>query len=141
MAGLNLPARHSPGLRRREATRDSTETRRESNCGVREVSCFFPLQRGLHALCQCGASGETRALGKFLIGSKARRNSTKAYALSTLPPFASRDGRIRWNISVPVLMTQRYEFRAEMGQRSGKRNSIWVKLRFHSPLFRVTAHR
>jgi hypothetical protein len=90
VAGLNLRARHSPGLRRREATRDSTETRRESNCGVREVSCFFPLQRKLHALCQCGASGETRALGGFLFRFKARRNSGKAYALSALPLFASQ---------------------------------------------------
>ena len=90
MAGLNLRARHSPGLTRREATRDSTETSHESNCGVREVSCFFPLQGELHALCQCGASGETRDLGGFLVRSKARRNSGKAYALSALPLFASQ---------------------------------------------------
>ena len=60
MTGLNQQVRHSPGSTLRERSQAASETTFESESGVRDISCFSPLQRGLHAMCQRGAFAELR---------------------------------------------------------------------------------
>ena len=62
MTGLNRQVRHSPGSMRRESSQAANETTCESDSGIRDISCFFPLQRRLHAMCQRGAFAEPRSL-------------------------------------------------------------------------------
>jgi hypothetical protein len=84
VADPNLPVRHSPGMMRREAARDASETGREMECSVRELSCSFPLQRQLHALCQRGSSGGMCSLRRLLLSFDTERNSRKARAITVL---------------------------------------------------------
>ncbi len=103
VAGLILRVRHSPGTTRREATRDASETGCESECGVREVSCLVPLQRPLHALCQCGASEKNALARKAAAQVGAQRNSRKARAISVLLIFDFWISRMRWESERPSI--------------------------------------
>src|SRR5580692_8314895 len=86
-AVAGLPVRHSPGRTRREAARDATETRLQTRCGVREVSCFLPLQRQLHVLCQCGARRKICSLRMLPLAFAASTDSDKARAICALLTF------------------------------------------------------
>lgn len=55
VAGLILRLRHSPGVTRRRATQDASETGCASDSTVCVESRFLPLRRELHAMCQRGA--------------------------------------------------------------------------------------
>jgi CDGSH-type Zn-finger protein len=121
VAGLNLPVRHSPGMTRREATRDASETGFEIECSVRELSCSLPLQGQLHALCQCGASGKMRSLRRLLLRFETQRNSCKAHAITVLLIFNSGDSKSRGEIFAPVVYLCRCGLRAELGKAIGKR--------------------
>ncbi len=86
-----LRTRHSPGMTRRKATRDTSETGCESVSSVREVLRFLPLQRHLHAVCQRGASTKMRPTRKLALNFEMRRNSRKVHAISVLPMFNFQD--------------------------------------------------
>lgn len=98
MAGRILPGRHSPGMTQREATRDTSETRCERDSSVREVSCFVPLQRHLHAVCQHGASRKLNSSRIFFLAFGVRENLRKARAISVLALFDLLDAKTRWVI-------------------------------------------
>jgi len=131
VAGLNLPVRHSPGMTRREATRDASETGRESECSARELSCSFPLQRQLHALCQRGASGGMSSLRGLSLRFETRRYSRKARPITVWLIFRSGDSMSRGEIFAAVVNPSGYGLRAELGKAIGKWDSIWGRLRFH----------
>ena len=125
MAGLILRVRHSPGMTRREATRDASETGCEAVCCVRDLSCSLPLQRQLHALCQHGASGKMCSLRRLSLTSETERNSRKAHAITVLLIFNSGGSKSRGEIFAPVVYLCRCGLRAELGKAIGKRDSIW----------------
>jgi hypothetical protein len=127
---LILPVRHSPGTTRREATRDTSETGYMPDSSVREVSCFVPLQRHLHAVCQRGALRKMRSEGRLLLRFETRWNSSKARAFSVLLRFDLRDSRTRWNIGAAGVIPRRFQLRAKLGKIIGKRDSIWGRVRF-----------
>jgi hypothetical protein len=105
---LILPVRHSPGMMRREATRDTSETGCRPNDSVREVSCLVPLQRHLHAMCQRGASRKLRSEGRLLVRFETHRNSYKARAFSALLMADLCDARPRWNSRAGDIIPRRY---------------------------------
>ena len=103
MAALILRVRHSPGMTRREATRDASETECKAECSVRELSCSLPLQRQVHAVCQRGASGKMRSLRRLLLRFETQRNSCKAHAITVLLIFNSEDSKSRWELFAGVV--------------------------------------
>jgi len=60
VTGLNQQVRHSPGSMRRELSPVANETTCESDSGIRDISCFFPLQGRLHAMRQSGTYAKLR---------------------------------------------------------------------------------
>lgn len=98
---------------------------------VRELSCSFPLQLQLHALCQRGASSGMRFPRRLLLTTETEGNSCKAHAITVLLIFDSGDFKSQGEIFAAVANPHGDGLGAELGKAIGKGDSIWGRLRFH----------
>ncbi len=105
--GPILQLRHSPGMTRRKATRATTETGCESESSVREVSCFVPLHRLLHAVCQHGAWRKISSPRSLPLTFEMPRNSCKAHAISVLPIIDFRDSWTQWGACAGAILPRK----------------------------------